>query len=114
MLGKSILAGVLVLGMAGCASVGRQAEPDIAAQVAAAHSADDHRRLADHFAGKAAEYDAEAARHDKLSRSYMGPPKALPGAMASHCRALRDQFAAAAKTARGLAHEHRSHADSMR
>ena len=113
MYGKSILAGVLLLGLTGCSTLGQQPEPDIAAQVAAASTAADHRRLAEYFAKKAAEYDADAARHDKLSRSYMGPPKA-PGAMAGHCRTLRDQMAAAAKTARGMADEHRSHADAMR
>lgn len=103
---RLILAGILLLGAAGCASVAPKPD-DIPANIATATSPADHQRIADYFTKKAAEYEAEAALHDRLSRTYISRPKGDPGSMASHCRALREQFTAAAKGARALADEHR-------
>lgn len=103
---KLVLAALALSGLAGCASVG-PAPNTVPADIANATTAADHHRIADHFTHKAGEYDAEAARHDATARSYAGAPRAAQGAMASHCRNMRDQFAAASKEARALAQAHR-------
>jgi hypothetical protein len=103
---KLILSGICLSVLVGCTSMGPPPN-DIPAAIATATTAADHQRIADYFSRKAAEYDAEAANHDKLSRTYRDSPRALPGTMASHCRTLRDQFLAAALEARAIADEHR-------
>jgi len=107
---KLLLAGMLLVGAAGCTSMApnpNDLPASIAANIATATSPADHHRIADYYTQKAAEYDAEAAWHERVAKSYVARPKGDPGAMTSHCRALREQFGAAAKAARGLAEEHR-------
>lgn len=103
---KLILAGILFLGVVGCTSMGPKPN-DIPVNLANATSPTDHQKVADYFTQKATEYDAEAASHDQNARTYITRPKGDYASMASHCRALRDQFLAAAKEARALAAEHR-------
>lgn len=103
---KSILAGVLVMGLVGCTTVAPTAN-EIPTVIANATTSADHQKIADYFAQKAAGYDAEAAWHDRMARSYSGRPKGDMGAMSAHCRTLRDQFVVAAKEARALAEDHR-------
>jgi hypothetical protein len=103
---KRILAGMLFLGVVGCTSISPKPN-DIPANIANAASPADHQRIADYFTQKANEYEAEAALHERIGKSYINRPKGDPGSMTSHCRALREQFLVAAKEARALAEEHR-------
>jgi hypothetical protein len=99
-------AGMLLIGLVGCTTVGPTAN-DIPASIATATTPGDHLKIADYFTQKAVDYDAEAARHELMARSYYGRPKGESGSMTSHCRTLRDQFASAAKEARAISQEHR-------
>lgn len=84
-----------------------EAADDMPATVASALKPAEHERIADYYASKAAAYDAEAAQHDRIGRSYINRTRGDSTAMQAHCRTLRDQFIAAAKEARALAQEHR-------
>lgn len=102
-----IAAGLAIVGLVGCTSVPPVGE--IPAEIANAKTAADHQRIAAYFAQKAASYDAEAAQHEEMARSYVGGPRReqhMP-AMAVHCRSLRDQFVVAAREARALEQAHR-------
>ena len=105
-----VLSGVALLILAACASVPPVSE--IPETIANATTAADHQRIADHFAQKAASYDAEAALHEKMGRSYMGRPKGDVGAWAAHCNSLQKKFIEAAQEARVLEQAHRQLADS--
>lgn len=98
--------GLMLLGLLGCTSVAPPST-DIPSAVASALAPGDHQKLADYYASKVVAYEAEAAQHDRIGRSYINRTRGDTTAMVSHCRALRDQFAAAAKEARALAQEHR-------
>ncbi len=102
---KLVLAGMLFAGLVGCTSVGPPSN-DIPSSIVNAVNSADHQKIADYFAGKALAYEAEAAQHDLIARSYVNRTRGDSASMQSHCRALRDQFLAAAKEARALAHEH--------
>lgn len=103
---KPVLVAMLVAGLVGCTSPGPPAT-DIPATIANASGPADHRKIADYFERKALAYDAEAVQHDLLARSYVNLTRGDTVSMIAHCRALRDQFVAAAKEARALALEHR-------
>lgn len=104
---KSAISAVFLIGLVGCSTMVGPTPNDIPASIATATTPGDHQKIADYFARKAVEYDAEAAQHDLMARSYINRPKGDVGSMISHCRALRDQFVSAAKTARTIAQEHR-------
>ncbi|UUZ48540.1 hypothetical protein LP420_38385 [Massilia sp. B-10] len=78
--------GMLLLGLLGCASVAPPST-DIPSAVASALAPADHQKLADYYASKAVAYEAEAAQHDRIGRSYInrnarrhdGNGVALPG-----------------------------------
>lgn len=106
MLRKPVLVATLLAGLVGCTSVGPPAN-EIPAIIANAATPADHQKIADYFERKALAYDAEAAQHDLLSRSYINITRGDSVSMIAHCRVLRDQFVAAAKEARALAREHR-------
>ncbi len=59
------LLGLALSLLAACTTV----PSSVAESIASARTADDHRKIADYFAQKAAEYDAEAALHEKMLRS---------------------------------------------
>ena len=103
---KLVLAGMLFVGLVGCSSV-RLPSNDIPSTIVNAQNPSDHQKIADYFAGKALSSEAEAAQHDLIARSYINRTRGDSASMTSHCRALRDQFLAAAKEARALALEHR-------
>lgn len=104
---KLAIAGVFFTGLVGCNTMVGPTANDIPASIATATTPGDHQKIADYFTQKAVEYDAEAAQHDRMARSYTNRPKGEFGSMISHCRSLRDQFVSAAKTARTMAQEHR-------
>jgi len=104
---KLLLVGIFCLGLVGCNTMAGPSANDIPANIATASSSGDHQKIAEYFTQKAVEYDAEAARHDLMARSYISRPKGDVGSMISHCRSLRDQFVSSAKTARMIAQEHR-------
>ncbi|RJG11769.1 hypothetical protein [Massilia cavernae] len=104
---KLAIAGILFIGLVGCNTMVGPTANDIPASIASATTPGDHQKIAEYFAQKAVEYDAEAAQHDQMARAYTNRPKGEFGAMISHCRNLRDQFVSAAKTARTMAQEHR-------
>lgn len=106
MLTKPVLVALVLAGLAGCTSVGPPAS-EIPATIANASRPADHLKIADYFERKALAYDAEAAQHEINARAYINRTRGDSASMMSHCRALRDQFVAAAKEARALAHEHR-------
>jgi len=102
--------GVLIIALAlvtvaACSSV--PSANDIPASIANASTPADHQRIADFFTQKAANYEIEAAWHEKMALSYTNRPKGDLPSMIAHCRTLRDQFANAAKEARLLADAHR-------
>lgn len=106
-----ILAGFAFLTLTACSTVPSVSE--IPASIANATTAADHQRIASYFAEKAANYDAEAALHEKMAISYAGRPKGDLGAMTAHCRSLKDQFTTAARDARTLEQAHRQLAGSL-
>lgn len=107
-----ILVGSLLLVTAACTSIQPQVA-EIPAAIANASTAADHQRIADYFAQKAASYDAEAASHEKMGRSYFSRPKGDAALWASHCNSLKKTFEDAAKEARALEQAHRQLANSM-
>jgi hypothetical protein len=106
MLTKPAVIAMFLAGLMGCSSVGPPTT-DIPATIASASGPTDHQKIADYFERKALAYDAEAAQHELLARTYMNRTRGDSASMMSHCRALRDQFVAAAKEARALSQEHR-------
>lgn len=102
---KLILASILFASLAGCASVA-PTMGDVPASIATASTPAEHQKIADFYTQKARDYDATAAQHEQNAKAYIGHPKSNPGSMTAHCRALRDQFSAAAKEARALAQMH--------
>lgn len=102
---KLTLIGILFASLLGCASVA-PTMGDIPAAIATASTPAEHQRIADFYTKKAIDYDAAAVEHEKIAKAYLGRTKSNPGAMTEHCRALRDQFSAAAKEARLLAQMH--------
>lgn len=104
---KLAIAGMFFIGLVGCNTMVGPTADDIPASIATAKTPGDHEKIADYFIQKAVEYDAEAARHELMARSYTNRPKGEFGSMISHCRTLRDQFVSAAKMARTIAQEHR-------
>lgn len=102
---KLFLAGILFASLVGCASVVPTMN-DIPASIATASTPAEHQRIADFYTQKALDYDAAAVQHEQIAKAYTGRPKSNPGSMSAHCRALRDQFSAAAKEARALAQMH--------
>lgn len=101
---------LVLLALTACTSVPPAAE--IPAAIATASTASEHRRIADYFAQKAANYDAEVVFHEKMARSYFGRPKGDPAAWVAHCNALMQKFTEAAKEVRALEQAHRGLADS--
>lgn len=106
-----VLAGIALITLAACTSIPPISE--IPESIANARTAADHQRIADYFAQKAASYDAESAWHGKMAFTYAGRPRTDLAAMMSHCRALQEQFANAAKEARALEQAHRQLASSI-
>lgn len=106
MLTKPALVAMFLTALVGCSSAPPPAS-DIPAAIVNASGPADHQKIADYFEGKARAYDAEAAQHDQFARTYMNRTRGDSASMMAHCRALRDQFVAAAKEARALAQEHR-------
>jgi len=107
------LAVLALVGLSACTSAPPVSE--IPESISTARTPADHQRIAAFFVQKAVDYDAEAALHDKMSKSYRGPySKGNPESMASHCRSLRDKFSASAKEARELAQAHRELAESVK
>lgn len=102
---KLSLAGILFVSLVGCASV-TPTMTDIPAAIAVASTPEEHQRIANFYTQKAIEYDATAVAHEKNAKAYISHPKGNPGSLTAHCRALQDQFAAAAKEARALAQMH--------
>lgn len=101
----------LLLSAAACTTVPPVGEmPD---SIASAKTADDHRKIAEYFAGKATSYDAEAAWHGKMAASYAAHPKTDLASLRSHCNALREQFLNAAREARALEQAHRHQAEML-
>lgn len=97
----------------GCAS--RSRPPDLAAQIAAAHTPADHVAIAQSLLAQASEYAAAAAYHRGLAAKYEN--LAGPGAqyrsydrsdlrMAEHCRKVAEDLERAASDLTALAHEH--------
>lgn len=107
---KLSITAVLLVALTACTTVPAPTS-DIPANIAHAVTAADYQRLADYFAQKAVNYDAEAALHEKMARSYAGAQKGA-NSMAGHCRALQSKLAEAAAESRALAQENRQMAAS--
>lgn len=84
---------------------------EVSDAIANATTAADHQQIANYFSRKAASYEAEANRHEKMANSYGGYPRG-PISYLSHCRSLQQGFSAAAKDARALEEAHRQLAAS--
>lgn len=79
-------------------------------KVANARTAADHEAVAGWFEQEAARFDAQAALHEKLARTYRtgGAPKgARRDTMARHCDRLVKEYKDAARTNREMAAMHR-------
>lgn len=107
-----ILAGSLLFVTTACTSIQPQVA-EIPAAIANASTAADHQKIADYFAQKAASYDAEAASHERMARSYFSRPKGDAALWASHCNSLKKTFEDAAKEVRALEQAHRQLANNM-
>lgn len=79
---------------------------EISDAIANAKTAADHQQIAHYFSEKAAGYEVEASRHEKMANSYGGYPRG-PISFISHCRSSQQGFSAAAKDARALEQAHR-------
>jgi len=104
---SKVLFGVpLILVLAACSNL--PAPGELPSALANAKTADDHVRIANYYAQKAASYEAEAAIHDKMPYANVGRPRYDFAAMNAHCRELQVHLKAAAKEARGLEQAHRA------
>lgn len=106
------LAGLSLLVLSACTSVAPIGE--IPASIANATTAGDHQKIADYFARKAADYEAEADAHERMKRSYSNSPRAYPGSMTAHCTSLKHKFTEAAQEARVLEQAHRQLAQDFK
>ncbi|WP_018608681.1 hypothetical protein [Uliginosibacterium gangwonense] len=100
------LAGLILVALAACTTT--PPVNDIPNEILSASTPADHTRLADYFAKKSADYNAEAVLHEKMALSYNSRPKGDYSSMASHCRTLAAQFHASAREAKSLESEHRA------
>lgn len=88
--------------------------------VAGAKTAQDHERLAAHFAAKADELDAEAREHTELAAEYKVHPTIheqkhpMSGQTASHCDFFAAELRKAAQGARQLAADHEKMAKEVK
>lgn len=77
----------------------------------------DHEAIAKRFEEEAAEFDKQAAEHQRLADHYhkgMGAgPKGNPGLLANHCDNLVKNFKASAADAREMANLHRAVAQGL-
>lgn len=97
--------GLALATLAACSSV--PSASDIPASITNASTPADHQRIADYFTQKAANYEREAAWHEKMAIAYANRPKGDLPSMIVHCRSVRDQLNNAAKESRQLADAHR-------
>lgn len=79
---------------------------DISDAIANAKTAADHQQIANYYSEKAASYEAEASRHEKMANSYRDYPRGSISYL-SHCKSLQKGLSAAAKDARALEEAHR-------
>lgn len=107
----ALVVALALVTVAACSSV--PSANEIPASIANASTPADHQRIADFFTQKAANYETEAAWHEKMALSYANRPKGDLPSMMAHCRSLRDQFANAAKEARQIADVHRQLANAL-
>lgn len=98
------LSSLVLLVLAACTAMPLTSE--ITDAIANATTAADHQQIANYFSRKAASYEAEASRHEKMASSYGGYPRG-PISYLSHCSSLQQGFSAAAKDARALEQAHR-------
>jgi len=98
----------------GCASVAPVNE--IPQAIANAKTAADHLLIADYFAQKAANFEAESKLHEKMSQSYRRNTvrSESSASMSAHCRELERQLNAAAKEAKALEQAHRDIGASLK
>lgn len=96
---------ILALTVTACSAV--PPVGDMPESIAGATTKQDHLRIADYFAKKAASYEAESKLHGKMPQAYMGRPKYDSATMGAHCRALQNQLSAAAQEAKALERAHR-------
>ena len=108
----TILAGMVLIALAACATVPPVSE--IPAAIANAKTAADHQRIADYFAQRAAGYEAEAKLHENMPQSYQGHPRYDFASMSSHCKALQKSLTASAEDAKALAQAHRDLAAALK
>ncbi|HYL15832.1 MAG TPA: hypothetical protein VEV41_22540 [Terriglobales bacterium] len=85
-----------------------------------AKTAQDHQRIADHYAAKAEQFEAEATEHAEEAAKYKANPNMHemkhPGSpqTASHCESMARSLRDAAKQARQLAEDHQAMAKSVK
>lgn len=109
---SSLLVGLGLLALAACTVVPPASE--IPADIANAKTAADHQRIANYFAKKAANYEAEASLHEKMPYAYQGRPKYDFASMNAHCKELQNQLRAAAHEANAMEQAHRDLAASLK
>ena len=87
---------------------------DIPAAIANAKTPADHQAIADFFKQKAANYEADAALHERMPNSYGKQPIYTIQTLNVHCRMIQHQLRAAAVEAKGLEQAHRELAASLK
>ena len=97
---SSFLARLGLLALAACTAAPPASETPAA--IANAKTAADRQRIANYFAKKAANYEAEASLHEKMPYAYQGRPKYDWASMNAHCKELQNQLRAAAYEAKAL------------
>ncbi|MBI5920676.1 MAG: hypothetical protein HY847_03395 [Betaproteobacteria bacterium] len=112
----TVLAGIFLLTFTACSTVPLANE--IPESIANAKTAEDHQRIADYFAQKAASYEAEAILHGKMPLSYKAGhpryPKFDYASMSAHCQEIQKQLNAAAQEAKALEQAHRDMGASLK
>jgi hypothetical protein len=88
--------------------------------IANAKTAQDHRRIADHYSAKAEQFEAEATEHAEEAAKYRANPNMHemkhPGSpqTASHCESMARSLRAAAKQAKQLVEDHQAMAKAAK
>ena len=112
------IVGLALLG--GCVALGPRS--DLAAQIAAARTPDDHLAIARSYLTKASEYSEAAARHRSLAARYEAEGafawyrhhERTALRMAEHCRMVAERLEGAASELTALAREHERLAAELR
>lgn len=103
----------LMSGISSVALAGGESHPLEQVLVETANTAAEHQALAHHFHEKAADARDEAARHEKMGKTYMMGKATERAQMQRHCQKIADGFKAQAAEYDAMAKLHDAEAKSL-